>query len=102
MVVRGLGRAGVDRSKIDGYVLEMLSSRTFGPRDFGETRRGICRIFAALTHELAGTRHSGRPQSHWSSKPRQNNSPVRTVRGHPRSLVRMVAQLASEGAPGFP
>jgi hypothetical protein len=43
------------RPQVDAYVLDMLSSRTFSRRDFVETRRGVCRILAPLSHELAST-----------------------------------------------
>jgi CRISPR-associated endonuclease Cas1 len=49
------------RPDVDAYVLELLRSRTFTRRDFGETRRGVCRILPPLSHELAET------APHWAS-----------------------------------
>jgi hypothetical protein len=43
------------RPDVDAYVLELLRSRTFTRKDFGETRRGICRVLAPLSHQLAET-----------------------------------------------
>jgi len=43
----------VGRPAVDAFVLALLSSRVFGTRDFHETRQGICRVLAPLTHELA-------------------------------------------------
>ena len=43
------------RPLVDRYVLELLTSRTFAARDFFETRQGVCRVVAPLTHELGET-----------------------------------------------
>jgi len=43
----------VGRPSVDAFVLGMLSSRVLGARDFHETRQGVCRVLAPLTHELA-------------------------------------------------
>jgi hypothetical protein len=43
------------RPLVDRYLLELVASRTFAARDFYETRQGVCRIVAPLTHELAQT-----------------------------------------------
>jgi CRISPR-associated endonuclease Cas1 len=41
------------RPHIDAYLLNLARTRTFGARDFGETRDGACRLSSALTYELA-------------------------------------------------
>ena len=43
------------RPDVDTFVLELIRSRTFRPADFSETRQGVCRIVAPLTHELLAT-----------------------------------------------
>ncbi len=43
------------RPEVDRYVLELLRTRTFTKKDFGETSRGICRILPPFTHGLAQT-----------------------------------------------
>jgi hypothetical protein len=43
------------RPLVDRYVLDVLTSRTFAARDFFETRQGVCRVVAPLTHELGET-----------------------------------------------
>ncbi len=43
------------RPLVDRYVLDLLTSRTFAARDFFETRQGVCRVVAPLTHELGET-----------------------------------------------
>jgi len=43
------------RPTVDGYVLDMVSRRTFRKADFVETSDGHCRIRSPLTHELAET-----------------------------------------------
>lgn len=43
------------RPLVDRYVLELLATRTFAARDFFETRQGVCRVVAPLTHELVET-----------------------------------------------
>ena len=43
------------RPLVDRYLLELLTSRTFAARDFFETRQGVCRVVAPLTHELGET-----------------------------------------------
>jgi CRISPR-associated endonuclease Cas1 len=45
----------VVRPEVDRYVLKLLSSRAFRASDFHETRQGVCRLLAPLTHELAET-----------------------------------------------
>jgi CRISPR-associated endonuclease Cas1 len=49
------------RPEVDAFLLELLDKRTFRASDFAETRSGICRVLAPLTHELAesATRWSG-------------------------------------------
>jgi len=42
----------VGRPAVDAFVLELLSSRVLGVKDFHETRQGVCRVLAPLTHEL--------------------------------------------------
>jgi len=49
------------RPDVDAYVLDLLRSRAFTRRDFSETRRGICRVLAPLSHELIKT------APHWAS-----------------------------------
>jgi CRISPR-associated endonuclease Cas1 len=49
-----------ERPAVDGYVLDLVRSRAFRARDFGETRRGVCRVLAPLAHELAQTGHRWR------------------------------------------
>jgi len=41
------------RPEFDALVLELLDQRTFRASDFAETRAGVCRVLAPLTHELA-------------------------------------------------
>jgi CRISPR-associated endonuclease Cas1 len=43
------------RPMVDAYAFGLLASRPFAARDFYETRAGVCRVTAPLTHELAGT-----------------------------------------------
>jgi CRISPR-associated endonuclease Cas1 len=43
------------RPAVDGYVLELLQTRTFVARDFFETREGVCRVLPPLTQVLAET-----------------------------------------------
>lgn len=43
------------RPAVDRYLLHLLTSRSLGARDFFETRTGVCRVIAPLTHELADT-----------------------------------------------
>ena len=43
------------RPMVDSYLLDMLSQRTFTAADFVETRRGVCRVLAPMTHKLAET-----------------------------------------------
>ena len=48
------------RPAVDDYVLDLARARIFSARDFGETRRGVCRVLAPLAHELAKTGHEWR------------------------------------------
>jgi len=41
------------RPTVDAWVLDLLRARTFRAKDFFETRQGVCRVLAPLTHELA-------------------------------------------------
>ncbi len=41
------------RPEVDAFVLDLLRTHTFGGKDFHETREGVCRILAPLTHHLA-------------------------------------------------
>jgi len=41
------------RPAVDAYLLDLTSVRTFRAADFVETRKGVCRVLAPLTHELA-------------------------------------------------
>ena len=50
----------VGRPAVDAYVLNLVRSRIFIARNFGETSRGICRVLAPLAHELAETGHDWR------------------------------------------
>ncbi len=43
------------RPLVDKYALDLLTGRTFAARGFFETRQGICRVVAPLTHELGET-----------------------------------------------
>ena len=43
------------RPQVDAYLLDLLGVRTFSSKDFVETRRGVCRVLAPLTHPLAET-----------------------------------------------
>lgn len=43
------------RPSVDRYLLQMLKERTFRAADFCETRKGVCRVLAPLSHELAET-----------------------------------------------
>jgi CRISPR-associated endonuclease Cas1 len=58
--VRGRDSLALDvmeavRPSLDAYLLQLISSRTFRAADFYETRKGVCRLLAPLTHELATT-----------------------------------------------
>ncbi len=43
------------RPEVDAYVLDLLEGHVFRAKDFFETRQGVCRILAPLTHQLATT-----------------------------------------------
>jgi CRISPR-associated endonuclease Cas1 len=43
------------RPQVDAYTLRLFESSFFRAADFHETRKGVCRVLAPLTHELAGT-----------------------------------------------
>lgn len=43
------------RPKVDAFVLDLLSHRTFKRSEFFETREGICRLMPTLAHKLAET-----------------------------------------------
>ena len=43
------------RPQVDAYLLDVLASRTFSSKDFIETRKGVCRVLAPVTHTLAET-----------------------------------------------
>jgi CRISPR-associated endonuclease Cas1 len=43
------------RPQVDAYLLDLLNARIFGGKDFVETRRGVCRVLAPVTHTLAET-----------------------------------------------
>jgi hypothetical protein len=43
------------RPAVDAYVLALLTRRTLSADDFGETRRGACRLSQRFTEELAET-----------------------------------------------
>jgi CRISPR-associated endonuclease Cas1 len=43
------------RPQVDTYLLDLLATRTFSAKDFVETRKGVCRVLAPLTHTLAET-----------------------------------------------
>ena len=43
------------RPAVDEYLLDLLAVRTFSLKDFTETRTGVCRVLAPLTHTLAET-----------------------------------------------
>ena len=43
------------RPQVDAYLLDLLARRTFSNKDFVETRKGVCRVLAPLTHVLAET-----------------------------------------------
>jgi CRISPR-associated endonuclease Cas1 len=43
------------RPKVNGFVLDLLASRTFRKGDLFETREGICRLMPPFTHKLAET-----------------------------------------------
>ena len=43
------------RPQVDAYLLDLLAARTFSVKDFVETRKGVCRVLAPLTHTLAET-----------------------------------------------
>jgi CRISPR-associated endonuclease Cas1 len=43
------------RPKVDAYLLDLLAARTFTAKDFVETRKGVCRVLAPVTHTLAET-----------------------------------------------
>ncbi len=46
------------RPEVDAMVLDLLQGHMFRARDFYETRQGVCRVLAPLTHHLA---EMGRP-----------------------------------------
>lgn len=41
------------RPQVDAWLLDLLDRRTFRASDFTETRQGVCRVLAPLSHELA-------------------------------------------------
>jgi CRISPR-associated endonuclease Cas1 len=41
------------RPEVDAFLLELFDQHTFRASDFAETRSGVCRVLAPLTHELA-------------------------------------------------
>ncbi len=43
------------RPQVDAYLLDQIETRTFSAKDFIETRKGVCRVLAPLTHTLAET-----------------------------------------------
>ena len=43
------------RPAVDAYLLDLLAMRTFSSKDFAETRKGVCRVLAPLSHTLAET-----------------------------------------------
>ncbi len=43
------------RPTVDAYLLDLLAVRTFSSKDFSETRKGVCRVLAPLSHTLAET-----------------------------------------------
>jgi hypothetical protein len=43
------------RPQVDAYLLDLIEARTFSAKDFVETRKGVCRVLAPLTHTLAET-----------------------------------------------
>ena len=43
------------RPQVDAYLLDLLAARIFSTKDFVETRRGVCRVLAPVTHMLAET-----------------------------------------------
>jgi CRISPR-associated endonuclease Cas1 len=43
------------RPLIDEFLLDLLEGHTLRAGDFGETRRGVCRVLPPLTHALAAT-----------------------------------------------
>ncbi len=45
----------VIRPKIEAWALDVFDSTTFTVGDFHETRQGVCRLLAPLTHSLAQT-----------------------------------------------
>jgi CRISPR-associated protein Cas1 len=47
------------RPSVDRYLHALLRDRVFRASDFYETQRGICRLLAPLTHELAETCRPG-------------------------------------------
>jgi CRISPR-associated endonuclease Cas1 len=45
----------VIRPEVDAFLLNLLQTHTFAKADFTETRQGVCRVLAPLTHVLAET-----------------------------------------------
>ena len=43
------------RPQVDSYLLDLFERRTFTAKDFVETRKGVCRVLAPVTHILAET-----------------------------------------------
>jgi CRISPR-associated endonuclease Cas1 len=43
------------RPDVDSFVLDLLQGHVFRAKDFHETRQGVCRLLAPLTHQLAET-----------------------------------------------
>jgi CRISPR-associated endonuclease Cas1 len=50
------------RPLVDRYAFELLTTRAFAARDFFETRTGVCRVTAPLTHELVASCNHWRRQ----------------------------------------
>jgi CRISPR-associated endonuclease Cas1 len=67
--VRGRSSLALDvmeaiRPEVDAFVLALLRNRTFGLRDFYETRQGVCRVLAPLAQSWPRCRQPGRSSSH--------------------------------------
>ncbi len=49
------------RPQVDAILLDLLEGHVFRAQDFHETRQGVCRVLAPLTHRLAQTTPRIRP-----------------------------------------
>ncbi len=69
------------RPDVDQYVLQLLRTRVFTRKDFGETSRGVCRLLPPLAEELADS------AAHWR----------KAIVPHAEHVVRILAATPGSG-----